>query len=74
MEISSAQENAGAIREFYDSSLRGSGWEPAPPVPAADAGLAIFQKGQQICCVFIDTSDGTGNSTITVLHKLLQIK
>jgi hypothetical protein len=74
MEMSSAQENESTIRDFYDSSLKGSGWEPALPVRTENAGLAVFRKGQEICCVFVDAADSSGNSTITVLHKLLQIK
>jgi hypothetical protein len=73
VEMSSAPAQESSIREFYDSSLTGSGWTSA--LPGLNGGLAVFKKGAEICCVLVAADDNvSGGSRITVLHKPLEMK
>jgi len=73
VEMSSAPAGETSVREFYDSSLTGAGWESA--LPGLGSGLTVFRKGTEICYVLVTTDDDApGGSRITVLHKSLSMK
>jgi hypothetical protein len=71
LEISSAAERPAAIWSFYESALTQQGYRQMHAT-AGGGGLAIFQKGLNLCCVLIQTSPQTHDSQITVLHKQLK--
>ncbi len=71
LEISEAPGGPEAIRDFFASALAQNGYQA---LPAADASLAIFQKGRQICCVLVQPSSQGRASVITVLHKHLKME
>lgn len=39
-----------------------------------DSGMGVYLKGMEICCVLVDSSEGTGENRITILHKQPGVK
>ncbi|MBN1669998.1 MAG: hypothetical protein JXR37_03130 [Kiritimatiellae bacterium] len=74
VEIASCTSYPGAIAGFLDSALTKRGW--TTPVTAAvrsAAGLGVYVKGAEVCCVAVGQSAASGQTLITVLHKRLGV-
>lgn len=74
LEISSSPAGPEAVRAFYQSALTLDGWRKLTPQTGASSGpsgVALFQKGFELCAVFAQPSGG--ETVITVLHKRLRM-
>ncbi|MFA5342588.1 MAG: hypothetical protein WC381_01310 [Kiritimatiellia bacterium] len=71
LEIYDAVAAPEAIRQYYESTLRGQAWTRLDPY-GAPASIAIYQKGPALCALLVAPSGA--ESTITVLHKRLKVE
>lgn len=69
LEIYSAPAAPEAVHQYYENVLRAQTW-----TRLNSTGLVIYQKGPELCAVLaLPSANGTA-STITVLHKRLQME
>ena len=69
-ETQKVQVGADAAAAFYSDALPRNGWAPVfPRGSRAEAGLQVFVKGADLCCVRIKAADSSGESDVTLLHK-----
>lgn len=69
---STAYEAPEAIYDTMRGNLTAAGWSALIDDPAGEdalAGIQFFQKGMDLCAVFVMPDARTGRSTITLLHK-----
>ena len=68
--VSATHSGQDEIRAFFDFGLPAAGWRTAlPPVPGVPAqGLQMFLRGEEICCVFVETGRA-GRNRVTLLYK-----
>jgi hypothetical protein len=71
MEIYTAPAMPEAVQAYYENNLRGRAWTRLDP---ASASLAIYRKGSALCAVLALPSGAGAESTITVLHKRLNME
>jgi hypothetical protein len=62
-----------AVQEFYAGTLRAAGWRAATP-GRDDAGLAVFVRGPEICCVGVSAGRAGGPCRISLLHRRQGLK
>lgn len=77
LEISSASGGPAAIHDFFATALAQQGYRPLSATGGrgpADSRLAIFQKGQNVCCILVQASPPGREAMITVLHKHLKME
>jgi len=63
-ELSRAGADEGTVRAFYEAALRGDGWAP---MTGAGANATVYGRGDDICMLFVGTSDS--GTTIGLLHR-----
>lgn len=71
LEIYAAPALPAAVRQYYESALRGQAWTRLDPA-GASASLALYQKGPELCALLVLPTGA--ESTITVLHKRLKME
>ena len=64
----------GEASAFYRQELRGAGWAPSPPDEDPRRAMHLYHKGPHIACVMVLPDTESNGSTITLLHKTLQVK
>lgn len=78
LEIASAAERPARIGAFFESALAQAGYQrllgSASAQPPSDTHWVVFQKGPELCCLLIQAAATEPESTITLLHKRLQMK
>jgi len=72
LELYAAAAAPEAVRQHYAGALLDRAWTRLDPA-GASASLALYQKGSALCAVLVLPA-GNGASTITVLHKRLEME
>ncbi len=72
VEIYAAESPPAAVLAHYEQALAARAWVRVDPAGRGE-GLALFQKGRELCGLLALPADG-GGCTITVLHKRLNME
>lgn len=72
--VSSAPTTVQSVLSFYLSELPADGWSAplsSPNNPHPTGQMMLYQKNNQLCCIFAAPNPNTQQTNITVLHKTL---
>jgi hypothetical protein len=75
--VATSDSSVSGVQGFFKSELSAAGWTPAlPEVKSVSEGpqMMIFLKDSRICCVYVDPSEISAKTRITVLDKAYSSK
>ena len=72
--VSRTPDALQAVRASVASQMAAAGWAPALPRGPRGTSFMMYLRDNEICCTMVDGQSETGQTRITLLHKIQDLK